>query len=203
MIAYLRGTVLQKNPVALKGNAFILEVNGVGYRIQATATLVQSMTLHAPATVYTHHVVREDAQALYGFATLAEADFFRLLLSVAGVGPKSALQILDTTKLDDLRQAVASDRPELLVTAAGMSQRLAEKVVLGLQGKLKELLKGTTAGAVTGNVEVVEALIQLGFAPAAARIVVNQVAAQGKSSDQMIREALKLLGQQPAPRSTG
>lgn len=200
MIALLRGTVCHKNPVAVKGNAFILDVNGVGYRVWATAKLVQSLPLHAPVTVYIHHVVREDAQDLYGFATMPEADFFRLLLSVSGIGPKSALQILDTTELDDLRQAVASDRPELLVTAAGMSQRLAEKVVLGLQSKLKELLKGTTAGAVTGNTEVVEALLQLGFAPAAARTAVNQVAGQGKSSDQMIREALKLLGQQNGHR---
>lgn len=198
MIAYLRGTVAHKPPVAPKGNWFVLDVNGVGYRIHTIAKVLQTLTLKAPVLVHTHAVIREDSHDLYGFTDPAQADFFKLLLSVSGVGPKSALQILELASLDDLRQAVATDRAELLVSGAGLSKRLAEAVVLGLQSKLKDILKtaGTDAGRLLGDAEAVEALAQLGFAPAAARAAVSQVAAKGKPGDDVIRDALKVLGQQ-------
>lgn len=198
MIAYLRGTVAHKPPVAPKGNWFVLDVNGVGYRIHTTAKVLQSLPVSLPVQVHTYQVIREDSHDLYGFTDAAQADFFKLLLSVSGVGPKSALQILELASLDDLRQAVATDRAELLVSGAGLSKRLAEAVVLGLQSKLKDILKtaGADAGRLLGDAEAVEALTQLGFAPASARAAVGQVADKGKPSDEVIRDALKVLGQQ-------
>ena len=144
MIASLDGLV-----GAVFADSLILEVGGVGYRVFAAPAVLAAAPVGGRAKVFTHQVIREDLQALYGFRTPEELGFFGLLLTVTGVGPKVALGIVGSRPVGDLQLAILSDDLALLTAVPGVGKKLAARVVLELKEKVAAA--GVAAGVAGGG----------------------------------------------------
>lgn len=134
MISYISGKVL-KNFVGKNGYVDILTNAGIGYRVFVTSAFHYT-DINSQMSVYTSFQVREDSQTLYGFNTQQERDFFEELLTVSGIGPKSALSILSTYSIERIKEIVAQGDSKLLSKAPGLGIKGAQKVILELRGKI-------------------------------------------------------------------
>ena len=149
MIARLRGTLIEKTPPEL-----VIDVQGVGYELSASMTTHYSLPATGePIELFTHMVVREDAQLLYGFATQSERKLFRLLLSVTGVGAKVALSILSGMTPDECLQCLATKDVARLTKVPGIGKKTAERLVFDLKDKVQSSLDVSAAGAGTASSE--------------------------------------------------
>lgn len=135
MIGRLSGVLIEKQPPLI-----VLDVGGVGYELDVPmGTFYDLPALGAKTTLFTHQVVREDANLLYGFATRNERDTFRALIKISGVGPKIALAILSGMNADELALAVAGEDTARLAKVPGIGKKTAERLVLELRGKLSNV----------------------------------------------------------------
>jgi len=138
MIGYLNGTLTHVQRV---GNrvTLVVDVNQVGYEVQVVPRLTQQLAgISQPVQVFTHLYMRDDQMTLFGFASLAERDLFRQLISVSGVGPQLALALLDTLGLQDAVQAIVAGNVRALSRTPGVGNRTAERIALELKAKLAE-----------------------------------------------------------------
>ncbi|WP_302254234.1 Holliday junction branch migration protein RuvA [Sutterella wadsworthensis] len=160
MIGRLHGKLLEKNPPQI-----LIDVSGVGYEVDVPmSTFCNLPEVGGELTLYTHFVVREDAELLYGFATLAERAVFRALIKISGVGPKIALALLSGITVDQLKDAVDRGETGLLTKVPGIGKKTAERLVLELKGKLAGTGAATAAVPTSGaRADVVAALIALGY----------------------------------------
>lgn len=188
MIAYLRGAIIHK-----AFNYLVLETGGLGYKIYASPNLINDLKAGAEAEIYTYHVVREDTSDLYGFKSFADLELFEMLLTVSGIGPKSAASILATASPSDVKEAIMRGDSNLLTKVSGVGKKTAERVVLELKGKIAKLGSDLdlsfSSGLLAGD--ELEALMTLGFSLASAREALNAVAPEIKDSGERIKEALK------------
>ena len=194
MIASLDGTV---GTVGL--DALVIDVGGVGYRVFTTPALLVSARAGNRLRVHTHHLVAEDRQALFGFATPEELGFFQLLLTVTGVGPKVALAIVGSRPVADLQLAILQQDQAALTGIQGIGKKLAERVVFELKEKVAAA--GTAAAAAGGSVvggetEVIAALQALGYSPLearqASRLAIGDATIGGTLEDR-VKAALRTL----------
>lgn len=197
MLYNLKGTL-----TASDVNYIVVECSGVGFKCFATLNTVKNIGKTGDSVnVYTYLSVREDAMDLYGFATMAELDSFKLLISVSGVGPKAALAILSELTPDRLALCVASGDSKTITLAQGVGKKTAERVVLELKDKMGAVSSPENAVAVNAvssdaggsdTAEAVEALVALGYSRSDAAAA---VAALDKklSVDEMIRQGLRQL----------
>jgi holliday junction DNA helicase RuvA len=184
MIASLDGTV-----GSVGAESLVLEVGGVGYRVFAAPAVLVAANVGGRLKLHTHHLFREDLQALYGFRTADELGFFGLLLTVTGVGPKVALSILASRPVPDLQLAIMADDQAVLTAVTGVGKRLAARIVLELREKVTAAGiaaaagPGVAAGGAGGvpESEVVAALQALGYTLAEARDAAKATAAVGAS----------------------
>lgn len=160
MIGRLHGKLLEKNPPQI-----LIDVSGVGYEVDVPmSTFCNLPEVGGELTLYTHFVVREDAELLYGFATLAERAVFRALIKISGVGPKIALALLSGITVDQLKDAVDRGETGLLTKVPGIGKKTAERLVLELKGKLAGTGAATAAVPPSGaRADVAAALIALGY----------------------------------------
>lgn len=160
MIGRLHGKLLEKNPPQI-----LIDVSGVGYEVDVPmSTFCNLPEVGGELTLHTHFVVREDAELLYGFATLAERAVFRALIKISGVGPKIALALLSGITVDQLKDAVDRGETGLLTKVPGIGKKTAERLVLELKGKLAGTGAATTAVPTSGaRADVAAALIALGY----------------------------------------
>ncbi len=160
MIASLDGMV-----GAVFADSLIVEVGGIGYRVFCAPAVLAAVRVGERTKLFTHHLVREDVQALYGFRTPEELGFFGLLQTVTGVGPKVALAIVGSRAVGDLQLAILSEDLALLTAVSGVGKKLAARVVLELKEKVAAagVAAGATAGSPAGESEVVAALLALGY----------------------------------------
>lgn len=194
MIGFLRGTLVRKQPPLL-----YLEVHGVGYEVSAPMTTFYRLPAEGgEVLLHTHLHVREDAQLLYGFATEDERRLFRALIKVTGVGAKMALTILSGIEAEEFAACVREGDAARLVHLPGIGRKTAERLVVEMRDKLKDLALGqgqpTSAPAHGGSAavnEAISALIALGYKPQEASRYVHAVAADGMDSETIIRESLK------------
>lgn len=187
MIGHVSGEV-----VATRAGFVIVSVGGVGYKVFATREMLLSLTAGSLASFWTHLAVRETALDLYGFASEEELRIFELLLTVSGIGPKSALAILDVATVETLRTAVSSGNASYLTKVSGIGKKTAEKIVLELQEKI-----GAPAGggvALKGDGEALEAMLALGYSQTEARDALRKVPVTVEKSNDRLREALRILG---------
>ncbi len=139
MIAYLNGTVMGLLKASGNRTILILEVNQIGYSLQVPPRLVQQLPPEGETLqVFTHLQIRDDQMVLFGFATAAERDLFRQLVSVSGIGPQLALALLDTLGLQNLVQAIVASNTRLLAKTPGVGSKTAERIALELKTKLAE-----------------------------------------------------------------
>lgn len=187
MIASLRGTLLSTTPLHA-----VVEVAGVGYEVNVPLTTAEKLPAAGqPAFLHTHVVYREDSQAIYGFATSAERDFFRLLIEkVSGVGPKVSLALMSHLSLPSLQGAIAGGDAELLSKCPGIGRKTAERIILDLKDKLGAVSQIIPAGSAMSGAPVdaapsaladaTAALVALGYKP--------------QDADKAVRKAQAALG---------
>ncbi|ENW80480.1 MULTISPECIES: Holliday junction branch migration protein RuvA [unclassified Acinetobacter] len=198
MIGCLIGEVF-----ALEAPTVLLNVNGVGYEIDTPLSTFCQLQKGQKVTLWTHLVVREDAQQLYGFSDAQEKIIFRTLLKVNGVGPKMALGILSTLSVDMLIHTVEHADVKTLVKVPGVGTKTAERLMIELRDRFKAFSSTTvsnnTASAqiqFTGNSAVAEAeaaLQSLGYKPLEAQKLIQAVKADFTEASDIIRAALKSL----------
>lgn len=190
MIASLDGVV-----TAVAATSLVLEVGGVGYRVHAGPGTLAGLTPGGRAKLLTHHLVREDQQALYGFRSAEELGFFELIITVSGVGPKVGLAIVSSWPVADLELAILQGDEAVLVSVPGVGKRLAGRIVLELREKVAVAGAGATSDG-SGESEVVAALEALGYTSRegreAARASVASLAASA-SLEERVKEALRSL----------
>lgn len=203
MIGRLRGILIEKQPPEL-----LIEVSGVGYEVQMPMSCFYELpNVGEEAIIYTHFVVREDAQLLYGFNTVKERALFREVIKANGVGPKLGLGILSGMTASQFVTSVEREDVSTLVKLPGVGKKTAERLVVEMKDRLKgwgtgDLFTPATDAAPidaspvaeqNAEEEAVSALLALGYKPTQASKVVSQVAKSGMSSEQLIREALKSM----------
>jgi Holliday junction DNA helicase RuvA len=190
VIGSLRGAVLERH---VSGEV-VVEVGGVGYRVLVPLGALAQLELGAPAFVFTHLHVREDAMVLYGFPTRDERDTFVALIGATGVGPKLALAMLSVHSPVTLRRALVDDDLAALTLVPGVGKRTAQRLLVELKSRLEvpDLDHADTDGSVTPRAEVREALSGLGYSPDEVRDVLTQLGDDGPVED-LLRDALRLL----------
>lgn len=194
MIGRLTGRLLEKNPPAL-----LVDVQGIGYELEAPMSTFYALPVTGETVaLFTHMVVREDAQLLYGFATRTERVLFRALLKVNGVGAKVALAILSGLSTDEFLTCIVTKDIAALIRVPGIGKKTAERLLVELQDKAEALGAGDVSISVgtlpldPGNREQAEeALVALGYKPAEAVKLLGRSAAEGQSVEEMIRAALR------------
>ncbi|MCI0655065.1 MAG: Holliday junction branch migration protein RuvA [Methylococcaceae bacterium] len=194
MIGFLRGLLVAKSAPSL-----LLDVNGVGYEVEAPmATFYKLPEIGREVHLYTHLVVREDAQLLFGFSNQDERALFRSLIKVNGVGARLALTLLSGLSVDEFHRCVQNHDTAALVRLPGIGKKTAERLIIEMRDRLPasdvsgaSVTPGFVAGEPMPVQEAVSALIALGYKNQDAHRMVNKVAAQGKSSEEIIRAALQ------------
>ncbi|ABV36642.1 Holliday junction DNA helicase RuvA [Shewanella sediminis HAW-EB3] len=204
MIGRLRGLLVEKQAPEI-----LLEVQGLGYEVQMPLTSFYELPeLNQEAIVYTHFVVREDAQLLYGFITKQERALFRLLIKTNGVGPKLALTILSGMTASEFVACVERDDIATLVKLPGVGKKTAERLLVEMRDKLKSLMEAsagserefmlksnyTPAPVInTAEEDAIAALLSLGYKPAQASKAVSAVYQDGMDSETLIKSSLKSM----------
>ncbi len=208
MISYLKGTVAAIGKSGNNRSILILEVNQIGYELQVPPRLLQQLPeMGEPIQVFTHQQIREDHILLYGFASAAERDLFRQLVSVSGIGAQMALALLDTLGLPDLVQAIITGNTRTLCKTPGVGNKTAERLALELKNKLKQwrqdagLVIGastTPSPAIQEDVEMT--LLALGYTSAEVAQALHTLSqhpqlAKTTNAEDWIREAIAWLSQ--------
>jgi Holliday junction DNA helicase RuvA len=183
---------------AVFADSLIVEVGGIGYRVYCAPAVLAAVRVGERTKLFTHHLVREDVQALYGFRTPEELGFFGLLQTVTGVGPKVALAIVGSRAVGDLQLAILSEDLALLTAVSGVGKKLAARVVLELREKVAAagVAAGATAGSPAGESEVVAALLALGYSLGEARQAARDALTDtsvGPGLEDRVKAALRTL----------
>jgi Holliday junction DNA helicase RuvA len=190
VIGSVRGTVLERSAAG----EVLVEVGGVGYRMLVPLRTVPALQPGAPAFLFTHLHVRDDAMVLYGFASREERDTFEVLIGATGVGPKLGLAILSVHAPATLRRALLDDDLDALVQVPGVGKRTAQRLLIELKARLAvpDVDLGEGVPATSARSEVRAALDGLGYSPEEVREVLGQLADDG-TVEELLRDALKLL----------
>lgn len=205
MIGRLRGCLIEKFPPEI-----LIECAGVGYEVTLPMTSFYTLPeVNEDATIFTHFVVREDAQLLYGFANKIERKLFRLLIKVNGVGPKLALAILSAMSADQFVSCVVHDNLTTMVKIPGVGKKTAERLLIEMRDRLKDWQAGTETST-TGSMvmssslestfvispvkgDAINALVSLGYTQGQADKAVKAAYKEGSRSEDVIRDALKAM----------
>jgi len=189
MIAHVKGTVAEKF-----AGSVIVDVAGIGYEVSVPAGDFDAVTLEEQVKFYTYHHVREQAEELFGFSSLAAKKLFELLITVQGIGPKAALAILSLGSAEQVRNAVANGDVVFVTKASGVGKKSAERVIVDLADKVGLPAHYEQAGGVqtvlNTNDEALEALMALGYTLADATTALEPVDPKLPTS-QRVTEALK------------
>lgn len=193
MIALLSGVVVEKTTTGI-----VLETSGgVGYEVTLTAAEAGVVVTGEKIRLYTYLKVSDSAQELFGFTTTTARDFFKILLTVSGIGPKSAMNILSLGNIENTQRAITREDVKYLTSVQGMGKKTAERLVVELKNKFT--IRNAAAGIDStpedlGPVgEAVEALVAMGYSQVEARDTVQSLNAAGKNSEGLLREALRHL----------
>ncbi|MBQ3264075.1 Holliday junction branch migration protein RuvA [Candidatus Saccharibacteria bacterium] len=163
MIAHINGVVAEKF-----ANSLIIDVNGVGYEMTVPTPDFENVNLGEEKKFFTYHAVRENAEELYGFSSLAAKKIFELLISVQGIGPKAGIAILSLAEAEEVRNAIANADAAFISKASGVGKKSAERVIVDLKDKVGipshyGATEAKFAAAETEPDEALDALIALGF----------------------------------------
>ena len=189
MIAGLRGRVVGIDPAGV-----VVAVGPVDVRLGIPARTSLRLVTGDEVDLRTYLYVRENQLALFGFASREELELFELLLTVSGIGPKAALNILSVLDANEIRRAIVDEDPRTLARAPGVGLRAATRIVNDLQNKVPEPESGRVEAGPASHSEAVAALMAMGYTPAEAKHAVDQVA-DGDSVEAVLRAALGILAE--------
>ena len=197
MYEYITGTLAEAAPAYA-----VVETGGIGYFINISLQTYSEIEGQTEVKLFLHHIVREDAQILYGFATKIERDLFRMLIGVSGVGGNTARMIQSTYSPSELQNIIATGNATLLKNVKGLGIKTAQKIIVDLSGKVLDLTESASiASAVAGGTtneafdEALSALIMLGFQKGASDKVLRKLLKDNQSAtvEDLVRLALKQL----------
>ncbi len=192
MIGHLRGRLVRKAPPAL-----ILDVNGIGYELEAPmSTFYRLPELGREVELHTHLVVRDDAHLLYGFATEDERRLFRDLLRVTGIGPKIGLALLSGIDVTTFMRCVEAEDADALTRIPGIGRKTAERLLIEMRDRIRALgqlpAPGSAAASAAGaRAEAYAALVALGYRPVEVNRLLQGVEEEGVGTEELIRRALQ------------
>ena len=166
---------------------------GVGYEVNMTPTRILEYKAGEQAELFTYMKVSDSALDLFGFKTAEDREFFSLLLSVKGVGPKTALHILSLGSVENIESAIGRGDVTYLTAVQGLGKKTAERVVVELKSKMKgSRSKGDTSAESTVMGEVIDGLVAMGYSRDEAKLVVMNLDATGMTTEKLLKEALKM-----------
>jgi Holliday junction DNA helicase RuvA len=198
MIAYVNGTLASKDP-----DSVVVDVSGIGYRVYIPVSTYERLPATGKdVTLHTYHYLRDDAEALYGFATPAERVVFETMLGVSRVGPKLALSALSSMSPTELRDHVMDGDTSRLTDISGVGRKTADRLIIELRDRLADLdvfegsapLSGGSDARATARQDALEALTELGFSRADAERALRRVLREDaglQSADELVRRALQ------------
>lgn len=190
MIYSISGKLAEK-----KDSFVVVEVTGIGFKLATHKRALSSLPPNGTEVkLFSHLHVREDILDLYGFLNEEELHFFELLISVSGVGPKSALSILEISELKELAAAIQENRPDLLTRASGIGRKTAERIILDLKGKVKSEMSGEAVKRMESDADIVETLTNLGYRRDDAKAALQKVDKEVTGLELRLKAALKILG---------
>lgn len=196
MISRLRGKIWEK----AVPNIIVLDVSGVGYEIEVPISTFSVLpAVKEDAVLYIQQIVREDANLLYGFATLEEKSAFRILIKVSGIGPKSAVVILSGLSVSELYDVIANEDVTRLTRVPGIGKKTAERLIVELKDKIKSLSSGSVNDLFNQTPEfnpmddAILALSTLGYKVTDAEKMIKKIAKPGMAVDELIKLALQSL----------
>jgi len=187
MISYISGNCIYADEKRL-----ILDVNGVGYNVYTTPDVLLEVTPEQAYSLWTYMAVRENSIELFGFKTKAELDFFELIISVSGIGPRSGLGIMGITTVATLSRAIATGDTSYLTKVSGIGKKTAEKIVIELRDKMSANTNDSDY-SLRDEADALEALQSLGYAQREAREALKEVPVNIVDTGARVKEALKIL----------
>lgn len=194
MIAQIKGRLVEKTPTYV-----VVDCGGVGYEINISLNTYSALGNEELCFLYTHFIVREDAQLLYGFKEKSERELFRLLISVSGVGASTAMMILSSLSPEDTKHAILSGDVNMLKSVKGIGAKSAERIIIDLRDKISRVEGGTVNSSVASNntikEEALSALVMLGFAKNPAEKAITKILSSGEelTVEELIKKTLKNL----------
>jgi Holliday junction DNA helicase RuvA len=189
MLSFIRGKIKNKGE-----NFVILERNDLGYKIFINEKVLAELNAGDEAEFYLYENIREDADDLFGFSGFEELALFEKLISVNGVGPRTALNIFADFSVERILSAVSNQQAEILAEVSGLGKKTAERIVLELKSKIGYIEgKGKVEGVSIDN-DALEALVNLGYNKMRAGEALNKVDKEIEDSGEQVKEALKILG---------
>lgn len=193
MIGFIKGKILDKKPTKL-----LIDVNGVGYLINISINTFEKINEQEEVALFTHLHVKEDALDLYGFYSIAEKEMFELLISISGIGPKSAQSILSGIQIEDLKEALKTANISRLISIPGIGRKTAERMMIELRDKVDIVSidsenVSTTSSSVRND--AIAALVNLGYNQKVSERIIRAILDLKPNStiEDLIREALTNL----------
>jgi Holliday junction DNA helicase RuvA len=193
MIGYLHGKIISKKPTKL-----LVDVNGVGYIVNISISTFEKLADTEEVSLYTYLSVRESAMDLFGFYSLSEKEMFELLISVSGIGPKSAQGILSGIQIEDLKDALRNGNISRLVSIPGIGKKTAERMMIELRDKVESVaegFEGISVGSSSVRGDAIAALVNLGYNQKVAERIVRAITDKSPSItiEELIKESLTTL----------
>ncbi|OGM98698.1 MAG: Holliday junction DNA helicase RuvA [Candidatus Yanofskybacteria bacterium RIFCSPHIGHO2_01_FULL_41_26] len=190
MIHFLTGKIITKGE-----NFAVVENSGIGFKIFLTSDAIRKLPDNdSPVKLFCYLYIREETGLeLYGFLKEEELNFFGLLNSISGIGPKTALNILAIDRLENIMAAIIENRPDLLTRASGIGQKTAERVILELKSKIKLKTAKILTQKLDLDTEVEEALVGLGYSRRQVREILSKIPSEMTKIEERLREALRFL----------
>ena len=187
MIYSLQGIITEKEK-----DFIVVETNNVSFQIFVTSFLLKKIKLNQNIKILTYLEVKEDALALYGLENKTELQYFKYLVAISGIGPKSAINILSLIRIEDLEKAVLNEKLDTLTKVSGIGKKTAQRIILELKEKINRNLK-SQPGEVEDDSLIIDALISMGYNLSQARETIKKIPLETKGTDQRLKQALKIL----------
>jgi len=195
MIGRIQGQLIESHDYHV-----LVDVAGVAYEVEISATAYDRLPeINASIALYTHFVVREDAQLLFGFASRTERDIFRDLIKINGVGPKLGLALVSSISIEQLAASVKNNDISLLTRVPGVGKKTAERLLVELKDRLINVVAAPNVSVGSdpqASAEAQDALIALGYRPAEAHRAIAAVALENATTEELLRAALRHLARQ-------
>ncbi|MFH1838063.1 MAG: Holliday junction branch migration protein RuvA [Candidatus Kuenenbacteria bacterium] len=192
MFFSFKGEIIYKDE---EGKFIVVENNNIGYQIFVLINFFKKVKLNEEIKIYTHFHHKEDIQELYGFEKIEELEFFKKLISVNGVGPKSALNILKQGKVENIKKAIINEKLDVLIKVVGIGRKMAQKIILELKNKIQNIKSETEETKIdySDDSQVLDALVSLGYSLFEARQALQEIPDSIIQTQEKIKFALKNL----------
>lgn len=187
MIGFLKGFIIVKS-----NNKLIVDVNNIGYKVFVNDYIFEKNNVNQEISLYIYTHVREQEISLYGFLTEEEQQMFELLISVSGIGPKAALNLLSIADIKSIKTAITNKDTSILTQVSGVGKKTAEKLVIELSGKVDNINIETDSD--NSDMDVINALKSMGYSISESRDALSEVPKDITDTGERVRLALKFIG---------